>query len=275
MKLSIAIAAADAPANAFVVFRGIEESIAKAAGLGFHGVELAIRSVSDINISRMEHCLVEHRMEVAALSTGLVYAADGISLLGTPEKAQAVFRNLIDLAADFGKQVNIGRFRGFKGDKTFSEAAETLKGLMSPIGEYAAAKRVRLLIEPVNRYEIDWINNLDEGAALLDILELDNVLLMPDVFHMNIEDVSIPEKIVEYGKYIGYVHLADSNRLAPGGGHLDFKTVFRALKEIQYEGWASVEILPKPEPDMAARRAADYLLPLVEEYNQTARKSPR
>jgi sugar phosphate isomerase/epimerase len=273
MKLSIAIAAADAPANAFVVFRGIEESISKAAELGFHGVELAIRSIDDIDIPRLEHCLAEHRMEVAALSTGLVYAADGISLLGTPEKAQAIFRNLIDLAADFGKQVNIGRSRGFKGNKTFIEAAQAFRDVITPLGEYAAAKGVRLLVEPVNRYEIDWINNLDEGAALLDILKLDNVLLMPDLFHMNIEDVSIPEKIVEYGKYIGYVHLADSNRLAPGGGHIDFKTFFHALKEIHYEGWASVEILPKPEPGIAARQAAAYLLPLVDEYNQTARMS--
>jgi sugar phosphate isomerase/epimerase len=270
VKLSIAIAAADAPANAFVVFRGIEESIARAAELGFHGVELAIRGIHDVNIPRLEHCLAEHRMEVAALSTGLVYAADGISLLGTPEKAQAVFRDLIDLAAGFGRQVNIGRSRGFKEDRTFIEAAKTFKDIIAPIGEYAAGKGVRLLVEPVNRYEIDWINNLDEGAALLDILKMDNVLLMPDLFHMNIEDAGIPEKLIEYGRYIGYVHFADSNRLAPGDGHLDFKAVFRALKHIHYEGWASVEILPKPEPDTAARKAAAYLLPLLEEYNRTA-----
>jgi hydroxypyruvate isomerase len=122
-------------------------------------VELAIRGLSDVNLPQLERCLSLHKMEIAAISTGLVYAMDGISLLDTPEKAEKVFHDLIDLAADHGKQVNIGRSRGFKGTKTFNDAAETLKKTITPISEYAAGRGVRLLIEPVNRYEIDWIKD--------------------------------------------------------------------------------------------------------------------
>ena len=60
-----------------------------------------------------------------------------------------------------------------------------------------------------------------------------------------------------------YIHLADSNRLAPGWGHLDFDEVFAALREIRFDGWASIEILPKPDPDTAARQAAQYVLPMI------------
>jgi sugar phosphate isomerase/epimerase len=267
MKLSVAVSASDAPANAFVVFRGIEESVAKASALGYDGIELAISSPGDINTAALDRSLGDNHMEIAAVSTGLVYAKDGISILETLEKAGKRFRELIDLAADYGRTINIGRSRGFKGQRSFAEAAGEFKKNFTPLCEYAQKKGVRFVIEPVNRYEIDWINNMDEGANLLEIMGIENVFLMPDVFHMNIEDVQIPLKLVEYGKYVGYVHLADSNRLAPGNGHIDFNAVFEALKLIHYEGWASVEILPLPEPDKAAAQAADFLRPLMAQYN--------
>jgi sugar phosphate isomerase/epimerase len=268
MKLAIAISASDAPDNAFVVFRGIEESIIKAAALGYEGVELAIAGPGDIDISRLDKCLGAQGMEIAAISTGLVFAKDGISLLETPDKAKNRFRELIDMAADYGKKINIGRARGFKGAKTFAEAAGAFKQTFAPLCEYAQKKGVRFLIEPVNRYEIDWIHNMDEGAALLDKMNMDNIFLMTDVFHMNIEDLNIPLKLVEYGKYIGYIHFADSNRLSPGRGHINFKSVFDALTFIRYEGWASVEILPLPDADRAARGAVDFLRPLMARYKE-------
>ena len=67
---------------------------------------------------------------------------------------------------------------------------------------------------------------------------------------------------------MSYVHFADSNRLAPGQGHINFKSIFESLKRINYEGWISVEILPRPDPDTAARQALEYLRPLVDKYNK-------
>jgi sugar phosphate isomerase/epimerase len=267
MKLAIAISASHAPDNAFVVFRGIAESIEKAAALGYDGVELAIASPAEADSASLDQLLAASGMEISAISTGLVYAKDGISILETPEKAQKRFRELISLAADYGKTINIGRSRGFKKTKTFAEAAEAYKKTFCPLCENAQGKGVRFVIEPVNRYEIDWINNMDEGARLLEVMDMDNVFLMPDVFHMNIEDTHISLKLAEYGKQVGYIHFADSNRLAPGWGHLDFNAVFGALQLIQYNGWASVEILPNPNPDKAAKQAADFLRPLMKHYN--------
>jgi sugar phosphate isomerase/epimerase len=90
---------------------------------------------------------------------------------------------------------------------------------------------------------------------------------MPDVFHMNIEDVSIGEELARNIDRISYVHLADSNRLAPGQGHIDFDDIFSYLAQVQYNGWVSVEILPKPDPDTAARWAAEFLRPRVSRHN--------
>ncbi len=119
----------------------------------------------------------------------------------------------------------------------------------------------------MNRYEINFVNNLDEGAELLAKVERKNIGLMPDVFHMNIEDAQIGATLAKYANLVRYIHFADSNRLAPGQGHLDFDDVLNGLKQANFNGWISIEILPKPDPDTAAEQAAETVLPWIEKYN--------
>jgi sugar phosphate isomerase/epimerase len=64
---------------------------------------------------------------------------------------------------------------------------------------------------------------------------------------------------LDAGGLIGYVHVADSNRLAPGWGHIPFDEIFASFQVIGYNGWLTVEILPKPEPEAAARQAIRFL----------------
>jgi sugar phosphate isomerase/epimerase len=78
---------------------------------------------------------------------------------------------------------------------------------------------------------------------------------------MNIEDASFREAFESGRGSIGYVHVADSNRLAPGWGHIPFDEIFQVLSDIGYDGYLTAEILPKPDPDSAARQAARFLLP--------------
>lgn len=86
---------------------------------------------------------------------------------------------------------------------------------------------------------------------------------------MNIEDDNIKESFIRNGKWVRYVHFADSNRLAPGMEHLDFDEVMEALRTIHYDGWVSVEILPGEDPDKMARQAINFIKPKVEQYNRT------
>lgn len=271
MKLSIAIADTHALPSAFVVYRGFEESIPKAARLGFEGVELALKRAGEINQERLRELLDENGLAVSCVSTGQIYA-DGGLMLTHPDKqrreeVKQLFRELIDLAADFGKIVNIGRVRGPIGDRWKPDVEDLFVEVARELCTYAQPKEVTLILEPVNRYEIDFINNVPEGVELMKKVNMPNMMLMPDVFHMNIEDRDIgPELAVNIG-YIKYIHMADSNRLAPGQGHIDFGAIFRELLNVRYDGWLSVEILPVPDPDTAAEQAAGFLLPLIGDYN--------
>ncbi len=273
IKLSIAIADTHALPSAFVVFRGFEECIPKAAKLGFQGVELALKRSSEIDERRLGRLLDEHGVEVSCISTGQVYADGGLTLTdednGRRAEVLGVFKELIDLAERFGGLINIGRVRGQIGDRP----AESVKALfcetVGSLCDYAAPKGVVLMLEPVNRYECDFINSVEEGVDLLRQVGRANFKLMPDVFHMNIEDSTIGDELAKHIHHIAYIHLADSNRLAPGQGHTDFKGLFATLAGARYTGWVSIEILPKPDADTAAQQSSAFLLPLIREYNET------
>ena len=272
MKLSVAIAGEHALPSAFVVFRGFEKSIQKAAWLGFNGVELALRRAEEIDPAFLRSLLDTHGLEVSCISTGQVYADGGLRL--THEDVEKrndtirIFKALIDLAAEFGQIVNIGRVRGAIGNKPRSEVEGLFIEVARELCAYALKRDVTIILEPVNRYEIDFIVSVKEGVALMKKIGMPNMMLMPDVFHMNIEDVTIGPELAENIDHIKYIHIADSNRLAPGQGHLDFQNILDNLLRVGYDGWLSLEILPNPDPDTAAKQAADFVLPLIREYNR-------
>ena len=273
LRLSIAIAAAQALPSAFVVFRGFEQSIQKSSKLGFDGVELALKHANEIDPQKLSSWLNQHEMEISAISTGQVYADTGFMF--TDERPEArkqikqIFCGLIDLAADFGQLVNIGRARGQIGDRSPELARSLFLAMLEELCSYAEKKSVKLILEPVNRYEIDFINSVEEGVELIKEAGISNFKLMPDVFHMNIEDRGIGPTLVKHAAHIEYIHLADSNRLAPGQGHTDFQEIFDSLKAMKYKGWVSMEILPRPDPETAARQGAEFLLPFIQSYNQS------
>jgi sugar phosphate isomerase/epimerase len=75
--------------------------------------------------------------------------------------------------------------------------------------------------------------------------------------------VTIGGELTKYTDDIAYIHFADSDRRAPGQGHIDFERILEALRRAGYDGWIAVEILPVPDPDTAARQAIEYLRPLI------------
>ncbi len=274
MKLSVAIASEDAPSSAFVVWRGFEESIKKASQYGYQGVELALKSAADIDPDKLYRWLAQSGMEVSCISTGQVFSCLGLYFTHPDrtvrEAAVKVFEGLIGLAMDFGKMVNIGRARGFVGEgQTREEAQRLFLETTQRISEAADQHGVTIILEPVNRYEINFINSLDEGTRIISELQGGNVGLMPDLFHMNIEEDRIGKSIIRNAKHIKYIHFADSNRLAPGRGHIDFDEVFDALWQVWFDGWAAIEILPVPNPDQAAGQAARYILARMDKYNKS------
>ena len=168
----------------------------------------------------------------------------------------------IDFASRLGAMVIIG---GVRGKVTARDERERLRQEQSgrqaicQCLKHAEDKGVTLLLEPINRYETNVINTLHEGVSFIEEVRSDNLKLLPDVFHMNIEEKSIEESILKYKSHIGFVHFADSNRHAPGFGHIDFRKILAALIEADCTNAIGMEMLPEPDDFSAAMQAVAYI----------------
>jgi sugar phosphate isomerase/epimerase len=268
LKLGLAIASEKALPSAFVVFRDkLTTSIRKVAQLGYDGVELALLDSSQVDLPEIKTLLREYRLELPVISTGQVFA-DAQLWLTHPDptirhKTIARLKSLVDLAGELGAMVNIGRVRGPLDPRDPKASQDRFIAGIRECGDYGLQRGVRIILEPVNRYEINFINSVAEGMEMLKKIGHPQIFLMPDVFHMNIEDASIAGSLKAAREAVAYVHFADSNRWAPGDGHLDFPDVLSALNEIGYQGFATLEILPYPDPDTAAARGIQYIRKLL------------
>lgn len=121
------------------------------------------------------------------------------------------------------------------------EERHVLLETLRQLDEVAKQAGSLLLLEPLNRYEDHMINRLDQAASLIHEGGFSAVKVMADFFHMNLEEADMAASIRDTGSLIAHVHLADSNRLMPGLGHMEFRSGFDALKEIAFNGYMAIE----------------------------------
>lgn len=118
-----------------------------------------------------------------------------------------------------------------------------LEGIIKS-AEFAEKYNVNLCLECWNRYETYWLNRLEQAADMVDAVKKDNVGVMGDLFHMNIDESDMAQAIINCGDKLTHIHFADSNRAAPSKGHIDFVPIMKALREINYQGYITFELLP-------------------------------
>jgi sugar phosphate isomerase/epimerase len=248
-----------------VAFKGdLQANVAKIAGWGYEGVELAIRDPGLVDGDELLRVVAAHGLAVPAIGTGQAWGEEGLSF-SDPDpsvRAAAIKRTQahIPFAARTGAVIIIGLLRGVV--RPGVKQAQAMDWLVKALRQCCAAAGphgVRLALEPICRYETTLINNAAQGLDLIERVGADNLGLLLDTFHMNIEEPVIEESIRACGQRIFHFHVADSNRWYPGAGHLDFPSILEALFATGYEGFISGEFMPKPDADAAAQRSIAYL----------------
>jgi sugar phosphate isomerase/epimerase len=224
----------------------------------YDGIELSLLdSTSPVEIGRVEELLRRTSLSLVSIATGQSYLEDGFSLFTGDEvlRAKCVGRlkNHIDYARQFGSAVIVGGIRGKIDRIEFIDEYRTLgERSLVEVCAYAEAKGVTILLEPVNRYETNVLNTVQDAYELIKRHGLEDMArILPDTFHMNIEEVDMVSTVETYADSIGALHCADSNRLAIGMGHTDLAPVIAKLNadRLLYLG---VEVLPLPTSEEAA-----------------------
>ena len=268
LNLSVVLSTHAASFNA-VAFKGdFDTNIAKIAGLGYDGVELAIRDPALVDASELDRVITAYGLTVPAIGTGQAWGEERLSFTSAdPAVRQAAVERIkshIPLAERFNAIIIIGLIRGVTPQgQTHRQSMLYLVENLRECANAAASHGVRFALEPLNRYETDLIHTVSEGLELLEQVGADNLGLLLDTFHMNIEEPAIEESIRLCGERIFHFHVADSNRWHPGAGHLDFRSILNALFATGYQGYVSGEFMPKPDADTAARQSIAYLRELA------------
>jgi sugar phosphate isomerase/epimerase len=247
----------EARGGPFVFWDDLARGAERAAALGFDGIEVFPRSADEVDVRQLKHVLQQHRLKLAGMGTGAGWLARKLRLTDPdPEvrrRAREFAAGIIDLAGGFGAPGILGSMQGrWEGSITRERAFGWLAEALEQLAPRAHALGVPLLFEPLNRYETNLCNRVAETLEFLATLRTQNIKLLCDLFHMNLEEANIADALRLAGPKLGHVHFADSNRQAIGFGHTDIGPVALALHEIGFGGFVSAEVLPLPDSEGAA-----------------------
>jgi sugar phosphate isomerase/epimerase len=252
----------EAKSGPFVFHGDLVEACRAASDLGFDAVEVFPPAPDAVAPAPLHRLLADGNLALAAVGTGAGWLRTKLTLVNADAAARAkaieFIRAMIDFAGEFQAPAIIGSMQGRAVEGLdHATALGQLSDALEDLGEHAKQYGVPLLYEPLNRYETNLANTMEAGLKILGSLSTQNVLLLADLFHMNIEEPDIAAAILTGANKIGHVHFVDSNRRPAGLGHLDFAPISRALQSIGYEGFASAEALPFPDAATAARLTID------------------
>jgi D-psicose/D-tagatose/L-ribulose 3-epimerase len=246
--------------------------------------------VADLGFDVLEVCIEDpSRVTAVAIDQAAQAAGVSVSVCGAfgpdrdvshedpemRERGLEYLRTCIDLAAEVGSPHVCGPMYSATGKaRLLSEdereqqrqwAADSLR----TAGRYAAERGVRLAIEPLNRFETDLVNTTAQGLDLCERIGLDNVGLLLDTFHMNIEEKDIGAAIRQAGDKVFLFHACENDRGAPGSGHVAWDEVHQALDDIQYDGMVVIESFTPEIREIA--RAVSAWRPVAESGDALAR----
>ena len=160
-------------------------------------------------------------------------------------KTADYFKCLIELCSDLGGNVMVlgsPLQRNFSPPMTHEQAMANAVEVIKQFTEQLESAQVRLAIEPLGPQEGNFLNHASEARAMIQAIDSPNVRLHLDVKAMSSEGPPIDQIVRENSDWVIHFHANDPNKLGPGMGQVDQGPIFKALKEIGYRGWVSVEV---------------------------------
>jgi D-psicose/D-tagatose/L-ribulose 3-epimerase len=225
---------------------------------GFDAVELLVEDPAHV-----DPFLVKRELDKNGLVCGSVAAAinpqrDLRGNVASQRSGVKYLCTLIDQMVTLDARVLSGPVYSYVGRAEAYTAAEkklhwqaVVKNLRL-VTRYAAARGKLVCVEPLNRFETDFLNTIDQGLKLIADVGSPNLKLHLDTFHANIEEKHQAAAIRRAGKHLGHLHACGSDRGTPGNDHIDWKSIAAALKAIHYDGDIALESVTLDVPRIAA-----------------------
>jgi len=231
------------------LFKGI-------AAAGFDGVEISVVGQQHSGLKIIRRAVEDLGMALTA-STFVPPEANPISTdAAVRSYAVDYMKARIDEAELVGSDILVGGI--YQAHKVFSGVGPTdqewewCRAYLQGVGRYAEQAGIRLGLEFLNRFEAYLINTATDATRMCRDVRLDNVGVLYDTHHANIEDPNPAIALPAVGDKLMHVHLSESHRGTLGTGQVDWNETFATLKFLEYEGWLTIEAFGTSDPALVS-----------------------
>jgi D-psicose/D-tagatose/L-ribulose 3-epimerase len=212
---------------------------------GFDGVEVPMFRPAEFATADIARGLAENGLEctICSILTG------GLSIISDDgavrRQSRVHMEECVKTAADVGAKIIAGPLYSpvgyLPGRRRTADEWKWAVDCYQSLGPVLTQYGVTIAIEPLNRFETYFLNTAQDAALLCDQIGHPNVGVLFDTFHANIEEKDIAQGYRTVGKHLKHVHTCENDRGIPGTGHVEWKSVFQALRDIHYDGWLTIE----------------------------------
>lgn len=241
--------------------------------IGYEGLEIApftisenIFLISNEKIDEIKKSAEKNNIEIIGLHW-LLLKPEGLSVSSADKETRLLTLKYLCKLVEFtfnidGKIMVFGspRQRRISENQTYEEVKNYFKEILLKVLEECEKKKIYFCIEPLAKSETNFINTTEEAIEIIEEINHPFLKLHLDVKAMCDEGKPIPEIIEKGAKYLKHFHVNDKNLLGPGFGEIDYKPIIEKLKQINYNGWLSVEVFDfSPGPEVIAEKSFKYL----------------
>ena len=226
---------------------------------GFDGVEVPLFRPADFNALEIRRATEANDLEVTiccVLVSGYSLISDDADVR---RRTRQHVKDAIKSAADAGARLiagpiycPVGYLPGRR--RTRDEWQHAIEAYQA-LGDTLVDNDVTLAVEPINRFETFFLNTAADAAALAAAVGHPKVGILFDTFHANIEEKDVAAGYRTVGPYLKHVHTCENDRGIPGSGHVDWPGVRRALADVNYDGWLTIESFGFALGDLSAAAA--------------------
>lgn len=251
----------------------LEDAMAFAAKAGYDAIEIApftiAKYVTDVSASQRQAIRDQARRAGLGISGihWVLVQAEGMYLTHPDQAVRArtakYFCDLVDFCGDLGGQIIVvgsPKQRNLMDGVSYQQAWDWATAVFREPAMRAEQRGVTICFEPLAPSETNFINTAAEAVRFVQQLHTPHFKIILDVKAMSSESKPIPDIIRESWPHFGYFHANDKNLKGPGFGDVDFKPIAAALKEVNYQGFVSVEVFNFDEgPEVIASKSIAYL----------------
>lgn len=235
-----------------ILFRGpLEMSFARAARMGFDGIDLHVGRAGTGLWKQVGRAIDSFGIAVSAVATGGIFTEEGLSLCDTCLRkrmdAEELVRQTMYESRRFGAAVIIGSVRGMicaYGEDASADAYRRMSESLRRLAAFGESIGTTLAVEAINRYESDSINDTDALISLLDNVNSPSLRACLDTYHMKKEKENIEKSIEKCAGRLACFHISDDERTCPGATGMDLSEALHALKKSGYKGALTLEYTP-------------------------------